>query len=325
MAHNLTQREDGKYEYMFAGAPPWHGLGQNVEGSATAEEAIRKANLGWSVSKRQMMTLDGIDCPDFFAIVRDDNNKPLGQVGRQYKPTQINEAFAFFDAVVGTAKAKYISAGSIGGGGRIFIVAEMEGLIQIKGNDTVRRYLTFCHGHDGTLAHRLFPTGIRVVCQNTLDAALAREKAAKEGFYSRHTGDLQYRIDEAASILGFANRSFELFGEQAKLLAGVVVNVQQVEKFLRTVFEIPVKAEEASKQTQEAVDKVLDNFENHAFNQAPEIKGTAWALLNSVTQFADHQARSAGDGAERRFKSIMFGGGNSLKATAWKSAMALVK
>jgi phage/plasmid-like protein (TIGR03299 family) len=326
MAHNLTERTDGTVEYAFSGQKPWHGIGVEVAGAMNAEEAIRAASLGWTVSKRQMMTLDGVDCPEFFAIVRDDNSAPLGMVGTGYVPTQINEAFAFVDAVVGEAKAKYVSVGSIGGGKRIFIVAEMPDVLKIKGLDIVQPYLTFCHGHDGTLAHRLYNTAIRVVCQNTLNASLNSSKGA--GFYARHTGQLQYRVEQAGNILGFANRSFALFKEQAEKLAAVVVSVQQVEAFIRKVFDIQAgHEEEASEQKKTAIDTVLGNFESGHNNNLPGIKGTAWSLLNAATEFFDHQAPAVTDtdDPERRFRSIMFNGGADSKQTALEAALELVK
>lgn len=323
MSHDLSIRETGEVEYAYAGQKPWHGLGQAVAGAMTAEEAIRMANLGWTVSKRELITVDGIAVPENFAIVRDDTNTALGVVGPQYIPTQINEALAFCDAVTGLAGAKYISVGALGGGKRIFIVAQLNGIIRIKGDDTVERFLTFCHSHDGTMAHRLFLPTIRVVCANTLNMAL-NSSEAREGFYARHTGNLEYKVDQAASILGFMNKRFELFEEQAKALAEVVCSVQQVEKFIRSTFEIE-KPEEVSDQKKSAINSVLDNFENGEKNKLAGIAGTAWALLNATTEFADHSAPAViTDDTERRFNSIMFGGGADLKRRAFNAALEMV-
>jgi len=58
----------------------------------------------------------------------------------------------------------------------------------------------------------------------------------------------------------------------------------------------------------------------------PEIKGTAWALLNSTTEYFDHQAPAViTDDAERRFRSIMFNGGMEMKETAMEAALELIK
>ncbi len=56
---------------------PWHGLGQELKGPVSSADAIAAANLGWSVSKRELITLDGIPCGDYVGVVRDDNSKVL--------------------------------------------------------------------------------------------------------------------------------------------------------------------------------------------------------------------------------------------------------
>lgn len=322
MSHNLTIREDGQAEYAYAGETPWHKLGTAVAGAMTAEEAIRAANLTWTVSKRQLMTLDGVDCPDFFATVRDDNNLPLGMVGNAYTPLQNHVAFAAFDGAVGDIGGKYVSCGSIDNGKRIFLLAEVKKELIIRSVDPLKMFLLLTHSHDGTAAIRFMRTAVRVVCQNTLNQALG---ASQEGLYARHTKGAGERIVNAGGLVGVFSKSMQTFAEQAEALASVVVNVQQVEKFIREVFEVPENAEDTSSQKQEAINTVLGKFENGELNRLPGIAGTAWALLNATTEFADHMAPSVTDTEERRFKSAMFGTSNDLKNAAFKSAMALVK
>lgn len=324
MSHELTIREDGTAEYMYAGKVPWHGLGQEVVGAATMAEVITAAQLGWTVSKRELMTLDGVQCPEFFATVRDDNNLPLGMVGTGYVPTQINEVGAFIDAVVGTAKAKYVSAGSLQGGKRIFVVAQLDGLLRVKGDDTIERFLTFVHAHDGTLAHRLWLPATRVVCANTLRMAMGEKGDA---FYARHSGKLGNRVDEAANILGFVNKRYALFEEQAKALAEIVVNQQQVEQFIRSTFQIKQGEEEqVSERKQDSINEVLNDFQYGEKNKLSGIAGTAWALLNATTDYADHKASVLDEASsEKRFQNIMFGSGADLKDRAFAAAMELVK
>ena len=321
MAHNLTQRKDGSVEYAYAGETPWHKLGTAVLGAMTAEEAIRLANLTWTVSKRQLMTLDGIDCPDFFATVRDDNNLPLGMVGPAYAVFQNHQAFASFDGAVGDLGGKYVSCGSIDGGKRIFLLAELKDEIIIKRVDQLRAYLLLTHAHDGTAAIRFMRTAVRVVCQNTLNMALA---ASGAGLYARHTRNASEKIVNGAELVGLYSKSMSNFKEQAEALAGVVVRAQEVEQFIREVFEVPENAEETSTQKQQAIDTVLDKFENGELNRIPGIAGTAWALLNATTEYADHMAPSVIDTPERRFKSAMFGTSNDLKRSAYAAAMKLI-
>ncbi|ONX63799.1 hypothetical protein A8F17_12360, partial [Burkholderia cenocepacia] len=50
--------------------------------------------------------------------------------------------------------------------------------------------------------------------------------------------------------------------------------------------------------------------------------GTAWGLLNSVTEYVDHHRRARSD--DHRIDAAWFGAGATLKQRAWDEAMKLV-
>ncbi|WP_321854018.1 DUF932 domain-containing protein, partial [Paraburkholderia tropica] len=50
--------------------------------------------------------------------------------------------------------------------------------------------------------------------------------------------------------------------------------------------------------------------------------GTAWGLVNSITEFVDHQRRARSE--DHRRDAAWFGAGASLKQKAWDEAMKLV-
>ena len=51
-------------------------------------------------------------------------------------------------------------------------------------------------------------------------------------------------------------------------------------------------------------------------------RGTAWGLLNSVTEYVDHHRRARSD--DHRRDAAWFGQGAQLKQRAWDEAMKLV-
>ena len=74
MPHELLI-EDGRASMMYVGEEPWHGLGTKLDQPATAEEAIRAANLNWEVKKVPLVaSSDGksLDLPGKYATVRAD-------------------------------------------------------------------------------------------------------------------------------------------------------------------------------------------------------------------------------------------------------------
>ncbi len=118
MAHEI-HTADGRASMMYVGETPWHGLGKKLDNPATAAEAIKAANLDWSVCK-QPIYREGTSQPikDKFAVVRADKLKDadcpvFGIVGNSYTPLQNSKAFEFFDSIVGEKKAAiYHTAGA---------------------------------------------------------------------------------------------------------------------------------------------------------------------------------------------------------------------
>ena len=92
MAHNLnTNKKTGKVAFASGnGQKAWHGLGQIVDGSMTAKQAIELAQLDYNVIQvpltievpKQKM---GIVVPNQFATLRTDTNDIFGVVGNQYQ------------------------------------------------------------------------------------------------------------------------------------------------------------------------------------------------------------------------------------------------
>lgn len=54
----------------------------------------------------------------------------------------------------------------------------------------------------------------------------------------------------------------------------------------------------------------------------PSASGTAWGLLNSISEYVDHHRRARSD--DHRLDAAWFGAGATLKQRAWDEAMKLV-
>lgn len=150
MADNISL-SDGEPALFVTGAPAWHGLGTVLQHPATAAEAIEAAHLNWTVSKQRIYAGDKHRLvPDCFAVMRDvilKDQQPtvLGIVGPHYTPLQNRDAFTFFDPVVGDKAAVYQTAGALGQGERVWILAKLPSVI---GNDITNQYLLLSNSHD---------------------------------------------------------------------------------------------------------------------------------------------------------------------------------
>ena len=83
------------------------------------------------------------------------------------------------------------------------------------------------------------------------------------------------------------------------------------------------KPEHKGLSNERALHKVLSLYEGHGRGaQLEAAKGTAWGLLNSVTEYVDHERRARSN--EYRMDTAWFGQGAVFKQKALNAALQLV-
>lgn len=321
MAHNVDTM-------MYTGARPWHGLGTELQHAATAATAIKAAKLAWHVGLQPIYLKSGKTIPGFQATVREDSKTPLGIVRMRYQPIQNAEAFEFFDAVIGKGKAVYHTAGSLGHGEQIWILAKLPNDLIVKRAGTAEhteKFLLLSNHHDACGSMRMFYTPVRVVCQNTLNMAMDGA-GGREGVCIRHTGVIRNKVAEAQRLLGIAVKYYDDMSVLANALVAKPMTVQTTNSFVEKVF--PTSKTEPSTRLANIRQDVVRLIDQGRGNTAPGIHGTAWAALNGVIEFVDYNRTPRGETPEQqavsRLESIWFGSGAEIKARAWDVATALV-
>jgi phage/plasmid-like protein (TIGR03299 family) len=331
MAHNLSTAS-GRVEMFYVGHVPWHGLGTKVEGSATSDVALEAAGLDWTVGLQDMVTTAGLKVPMGQAVVREDTGEVLGMVGRRWKPVQNREAFGFLDSLVGDHQLEYETAGALGRGERVWMMARLPKELRVAGTDDVTRpYLLLTNWHDGFGSLRCFFTGVRVVCQNTLNMASSK-KALASGIAIRHTGDLSSKIDEARRVLGIAAKFFDEVEADMNRLAAAAIGREQVIRYFEGIFPDPAKPAEQKVAARNAVEtraELVRLFEHGAGADLRGVRHTYWTAYNAVTEYVDHVVRArtrelTHEDRESRLASVWFGNGAAVKGKAWEAAMAAV-
>ena len=302
---------------MYVGAvPPWCNMGTSVEHAMSSANALELAGLNWTVSKREIQTVDGFEVPGFYATVRDSDNKPLGVVKERYKVVQNADAFAFVDNLLGEG-VTYETAGSLGGGKRVWLLAKTESA-NILG-DVVEPYLVFSNSHDGSGAVQVAVTPIRVVCQNTLTLALS---SAKRTWSAKHNGTISSKMLEAEETLGLTKKYLTSLAEKADVLTQIAVPTPAFIEFLHTMLPYPKGEAEMTELVKSRIDRERD-FLSEIYNNKEDIqrfKGTAWGVMNAVADFVPHIAprRMSNTIQEKRFEAIVDGSKNGLIERACK-------
>lgn len=291
MAHELEVRE-GVASFAYVGERPWHKLGTQVPGLMNTREAIVAGRLDWTVSKRELQTRDqdGIQVPGHFAIVRDGTKAVLGVVGRDYVEVQNVEAFLPFDAVLGE-HARIETVGALGRGERIFAMARLhDGTFEPAPGDPVEPYFLITTSHDGSACVSLIFTSVRVVCQNTLNAALRR---SRHEVRVRHTKGVREGLKLAPKILAESRTYWARLRETFSGMASRQVDRDRVRKFLTKLFPDHVD-EDGQVQPIAHTLKIRERVEALFDGQATgaELAGkTEWGLYNAVTDYLDHKRK----------------------------------
>lgn len=318
MGHNLNTT-NGRTSMMYVGETPWHRLGTKLEKPATAEEAIMIAGLDFTVSKIPLKTVHAeIPVENHYATVRMDTFQALGVVGSRYEPIQNKDAFTMFDALVGEGEAIYHSAGALGKGERIWLLAKLPDYIRVNGNDIVEKYLLLTNSHDGSEVVRVKLTPIRVVCENTLTAAL---EGTEQEVRIRHTSNAQVKLKEAHEILGLSNW---LYAELDRIFNGMSkrkLTGNEMKDYMAAIFPEPPRVYHRS-HAPKIHEKVMELAEAGA--GAELAKGTLWGAYNAVTEYVDH-CRLTGSGDSARLKSMWFGSGEKIKKRAFSAGMLMLK
>jgi phage/plasmid-like protein (TIGR03299 family) len=325
MSHDIDM-SNGRANFAHAGRKAWHGLGIAVPGLMTAREALVAGGVDYEVEKRPLWAeengLATLAIPGHFATVRTDTNQPLGVVGSRYEVVQNRDALSFFDPALGEGAAAIDSVGSLAGGKRAFMLAKIPEVVEIVPGDAVERYLLFSNSHDGSSAVEVLFTPVRVVCQNTLSAALSDAKRKKAGRVSiRHTAGAKERLEAAHEVLGQEREYFKRIKAAFVYLAKRDLGRAEVASFVRDLFpgklvDGKVKVSTKTRNRRKAV--------VNAFEQSPgsDMAGTtAWGLFNAATYFIDHE-RSLPESTDAWEASVV-GSGVGLRQSAFDLALAL--
>ena len=261
---------------------PWHGLGVSVEEAPASADALRLAGLDWKVEQRKIYTGDGNLVENYMANIRSTDQRVLGVVSDKYQVVQNDEAFAFTDALLGEG-VRYETAGSLSDGRLIWLLAKLPEKYIING-DEITPYLVFFNSHDGSSAIRVALTPVRVVCQNTLNMALA---TAKRSWGIKHVGDIESKLHEAQQTLFMSQKYMAELGKSMYELDKINLSDIKIQQFVNEMF--PATADMSNQQIQNA--KRQQKELKHRFFEAPDLQHVGkngYRFINAVSDMVTH-------------------------------------
>lgn len=285
MSHNLNII-DGKASFFTVKEKAWHSLGLVLDQCPTSEEAIKYAGLNYDVIKTpNFAMINGVyrQTPTSYTTYRSDNNEILGdKLGARYEIVQNRDAFAFFDAIVGEGEAIYETAGALGKGETIFVTAKLPSYIRVGNDDEIEKYLLLTMSHDGSGAIKALFTPIRVVCNNTLTAAL---QSCTNSVSIKHTKSVQDNLKNAHKILGITNRLSSELEEIFNSMSRVKVSDKELSTYIETLFPSSKEKEEESARIVNIRHDIYEYAHLGAGQDLVTCEGTIFGAYNAVTGY----------------------------------------
>jgi phage/plasmid-like protein (TIGR03299 family) len=326
MAHQISIRKDGIAECAYAGKPAWHGLGVTVPEKMTPENALMLAHLDWEVERTPLYMQNADESYTQIrgkvATRRADNGLHLGVVGTDYQILQNYEQAQFISELIGGG-AVVDAVGALWEGRRIFWTCKVPADYKLAG-DKAEKYLLVMNSHDGSLAFRAFFTPVRVVCNNTLMAALGAKVNGKyrvDGFTIKHTCNINARVNEARELLGLADEYYRIMAEECDKLANKKMTADTFKgKFLPALIKTEgKKPDEITGQQTNLSDALIHNWIDSDIKDE-----NAWRAYNAVTDYTTHtqikEGRGKSDYAIRRLTNAVTGVGAKLAMDAFALA-----
>lgn len=321
MAHMLDM-SNNRANMAYVGEKPWHGLGSELDGGASLDQWRVAAGLDWTAEmtdvhfKRGGVFIKG----DSKIIYRSDTGGELGISSERYRIVQPAQVMEFFRDLTEDNGMTMETAGSLEGGKRIWALARTGESFRLMGQDEVKGYVLLATSFDGSMATQAQFTSIRVVCHNTL--TVATKSDAKGAIRIPHSTDFDgHKVKLDMGLLAGAWQDFQ---SNAETLSERRVSSREQVDFILALMSSDEELKNPdliSSRKRNIVADILARAQGGAMgSQYRAAQGTAWGLLNAVTEYVDHVQ---GNSTETRFKSAQFGQGAQLKRQAMVNALAL--
>ena len=320
MAHLISRM-------AYVGQEPWHGLGNQLSPKQPIEVWQREAGMAWQIEAadvRYVVPGEGLGSVHCFkdnkVLYRSDSKAALSVVSKRFQVVQPREVLEFYRDLVEAGGYELETAGVLKKGRKFWALARTGHSACLKGRDRVNGYLLLATACDGTLATTAQFTSVRVVCNNTLSIALGDSSGAiKVGHRS------QFDADAVKRQLGIQVSSWDGFMARMKALAERKVTDAAAEAFFRKVLTYPTSNPEQqmiglNERGLKAVQSLYNG--NGKGAEMASASGTAWGLVNSITEYVDHHRRARS--ADHRLDAAWFGAGAAIKQKAWDEALKLV-
>ena len=299
----------------------WHGIGKVTEGTLPAREAFDTAEALFSVEKRDLyypISLDdegadsGLQPSGSFAVVRTDTEQLLGVVSEQYEIVQNDSLLRMAEFIREEVDMDCVIV--LSHGRKVCFTATLRGAeTDIVPGDTVKRRIVGYLGHDGKTGCGAMFTNIRVVCQNTLTAAMG-EASARSSI--THKNGANNNFDQLINSIDTARQDFVTECDLMREFSRASMGMHQFNEFVDEVYNID---EGQVFRKREKLQRAFTR--GYGSEYAPS---SVWSAVNAITQIETSTRDTTKAKGNAQFARGTFGVGAQISKRAFRVASQLV-
>ena len=302
--------------WLGNGEAAWHSQGVVTQGTLPAREAFETADALFTVETRPLYYLsdemDGMPT-EHFAVVRTDNNGLLGLVSKQYEIVQNDSLLRMAEFIREEVDMDCVIV--LSDGAKVCFTATLRGAeTDIVPGDTVKRRIVGYLGHDGKTGCGAKFTNIRVVCQNTLTAAM-QDSGARSSI--THKNGANNNFDALISSIDVARQDFVTECELMREFSREAMNLNQFNEFVDEVYNIDEGQVFRKRQA-------LERAFQQGYGAVAYAPDTLWNGINAITQVETSPRCTTAAKGRAQFARGTFGAGAQISKRAFAAAQDLL-
>jgi phage/plasmid-like protein (TIGR03299 family) len=275
------------------------------------------------------------------AITRMDTGRTLSVMTETYTPIQNDSLIRIAEALHEDINMDAVCV--LSDGKKVTFTARIRGAEgDVVPGDPVQQYLVGCTSHDGSIPFQLMFTPIRVVCQNTLSAALGmanNQRHRDNSIRIRHTKNADSLIQRLPDLVDVRRQQFIGGLNELRHMAATPCTMAQFRQYISNVFADQlqgtvndIRGDKSTARPKVLEDlaawhSVLQKFEGEAIgSDLTASKGTSWGAYQAVTEYLTHEsgrAKDPADAARKRLESIYWGSTSAQLTRAHEYAMSM--
>ena len=308
--------------WLGNGQAAWHNQGVVTEGTLPAREAFETADALFTVEKRELFYPTNPDAclysgPEsapagVYGVIRTDTQALLGVVSKQYEIVQNDSLLRMAEFIREEVDMDCVIV--LSDGAKVCFTATLRGAeTDIVPGDTVKRRIVGYLGHDGKTGCGAKFTNIRVVCQNTLTAALGESGAHSS---ITHKNGANNNFDALINSIDVARQDFVTECELMREFSRASMGHSQFNDFVDEVYNID------EGQVFRKRDKLRQAFRmGYGSEYAPM---SVWAGINAITQVETSTRGTTAAKGRAQFARGTFGAGAQISKRAFAVAQDLI-